>query len=66
MNEAIYKIDCNNCDAVYIGEISKIVGDRIKEHQNCVRRKYENSLIYKHVEDFRHSFNFESYNNQSN
>ena len=59
-NEAIYKIDCNNCDAVYIGETSKIVGDRIKEHQNCVRRKYENSLIYKHVEDFRHSFNFEN------
>ena len=32
----------------------------VSEHQNCVRRKYENSLIYKHVEDFRHSFNFEN------
>ena len=56
-NEVIYKIDCNNCDAVYIDETSKTVEE---VHHSCVRRKYENSLIFKHEEDFRHSFNFEN------
>ena len=34
------------CQAVNIGEKSKIVGDRMKEHQGCIRRSYENSWIY--------------------
>ena len=32
----------------YIGESSKVVGDRVKEHSSNVRRRYQGSLIYKH------------------
>ena len=32
VNEAVYILQCKNCDGVYIGGTSKIVGDRSKEH----------------------------------
>ena len=31
-NSAVYKINCKNCSCSYIGETSKKVGDRLKEH----------------------------------
>ena len=44
-NNAVYKIPCLDCNVVYVGETSKCVKDRIKEHKTAVDRKYEQSLI---------------------
>ena len=57
---AIYKINCKNCDSVYIGESSKVVGDRVKEHSSNVRRRYQGSLIYKHSNETGHEFDFDN------
>ena len=35
-NHAVYKIDCLDCSSTYIGETSKIVGDRVKEHRRKI------------------------------
>ena len=35
-NHAVYKIDCLDCSSTYIGETSKIVGDRVKEHRRNI------------------------------
>ena len=32
----IYKIGCNNCDAVYIGETGRLLKDRRDEHRKDV------------------------------
>ena len=34
----VYKVNCSDCDQVYIGETKKNVKDRIKEHQGNVRK----------------------------
>ena len=57
---AIYKINCKNCDLVYIGESSKVVGDRVKEHSSNVWRRYQGSLIYKHSNETGHEFDFDN------
>ena len=46
---AVYKINCNECDAHYIGETKKQVRDRIKDHQNNIRIREQNSMIFQHV-----------------
>ena len=57
---AIYKINYKNCDLVYIGESSKVVGDRVKEHSSNVWRRYQGSLIYKHSNETGHEFDFDN------
>ena len=57
---AIYKINCKNCDSVYIGESSKVVGDHVKEQSSNVRRRYQGSLIYKHSNETSHEFDFDN------
>ena len=42
-NNAVYKIPCLDCNVVYVGETSKCVKDRIKEHKTAVNRKNMNS-----------------------
>ena len=47
----------------YIGEPSKVVGDRVKEHSSNVRRRYQGSLIYKHSNESYetgHEFDFDN------
>ena len=38
-NNAVYKIPCLDCNVVYVGETSKCVRDRIKEHKTAVNKK---------------------------
>ena len=35
-NHSVYKIDCINCVSSYIGETSKKVEDRVKEHRRNI------------------------------
>ena len=57
---AVYKFPCLDCNVVYVGETSKCVRDRIKEHKTAVNRKYEQSLLHQHVRQTEHHFDFEN------
>ena len=45
----IYKIPCNDCDEIYIGETGRSIQTRKKEHQDRISRRDSNSQIYQHV-----------------
>ena len=55
----VYKIKCNDCDAVYIGETGRTAKQRMEVHQTAVEKREERSHIYKHYRDTQgHRFNF--------
>ena len=37
--EGVYKMPCLNCDSSYIGETSRMMGTRLKEHRKEVEKK---------------------------
>jgi len=56
----IYKIDCNNCDASYVGQTSRQLQTRIKEHRNHIRWNSGNrSVITEHRLEFDHDFKWD-------
>ena len=57
-SKIIYKIQCENCDSVYIGETARDKQTRIKEHQNNLKKMDHNSKIFQHVYKNSHSMNF--------
>ena len=59
-NNVIYKVNCNNCDASYVGQTKKQLQTRIKEHRNNIKldqSKY--SAISKHITEINHDFDCE-------
>ena len=56
----IYKLCCNNCDAVYVGETGRQVQDRMQEHMKDVENKKINSNVSMHVQTTGHSFDFQN------
>lgn len=56
----IYKIPCQ-CDKFYIGETSRPLSKRIKEHQNYIKnREFHKSHICQHAFDNNHHINWNS------
>ena len=55
---AVYKINCNECNAHYFGERKKQVKDCIKEHQINIRIGEQNSMIFQHVANYNHNMDF--------
>ena len=55
----VYKINCLNCDKVYIGQTSRSLKSRVKEHVRAVATEDKNSLLAKHCAETQHSFDFE-------
>ncbi|KYN08834.1 hypothetical protein ALC57_19055, partial [Trachymyrmex cornetzi] len=41
----IYKIDCNDCDASYVGQTCRQLGTRISEHRNDIKKKNTNQTV---------------------
>ena len=56
----IYKLDCGDCDASYVGETGRQVQDRMTEHQRDITNKKKVSKVYEHVSRTGHSFNFDN------
>ena len=65
----IYKIDCKACDAMYVGQTSRSLNTRVKEHEADCQHKRNKSAIVNHVSNNNHSINFDNVNildNESN
>ncbi|XP_011861774.1 PREDICTED: uncharacterized protein LOC105558604 [Vollenhovia emeryi] len=57
--ELVYKIDCINCDATYIGQTKRHIATRIKEHCNDIKKPTSNhSVVSKHRTTFGHEFDW--------
>ncbi|BHF79925.1 hypothetical protein SprV_0702304900 [Sparganum proliferum] len=55
----IYRIQCNSCEANYIGETGKRLQTRVGEHMRAVRRMDPLSLEAEHCADSGHTFAFQ-------
>src|SRR5580765_1475188 len=57
--EVVYKLDCKNCNASYIGQTKRHLGTRVKEHFNNIKLHASNlSVISKHKLEFNHDFDW--------
>ena len=56
----VYKVDCTECNVVYIGETGRNLSTRMVEHERDVRIGKENSQVYHHSRSTGHSFKFEA------
>lgn len=60
-SNVVYKINCNNCDASYVGQTKRQVHTRIAEHKNHIRRSTtSHSVITDHRMSFDHDFEWDS------
>ena len=55
----IYKIPCNECDKMYIGETIDITR-RKREHRDALRRGDVNSAIFQHLQNTEHRINIDN------
>ena len=60
-NNIVYKIPCDGCEAVYIGESKRSLETRAKEHERAVRNgDLEKNKIAHHSWTHDHRFNFDN------
>ena len=52
--------DCNDCDCVFIGQTSRALKTRVKEHAKAIETLDENSLLAKHHMLHSHGINLAS------
>ena len=55
----VYKIDCGDCNAKYVGETGRQVQDRMAEHQRDIANKKKASKVFEHVSRTGHNFKFD-------
>ena len=56
----VYKIDCKDCDASYVGQTGRCLKTRINEHKNHINRNTtQHSVITQHRIDLGHDFNWD-------
>ena len=56
----VYKLNCRDCNAVYVGETGRQVEDRMAEHQRDIATHKQASKVYEHTNVTGHSFDFEN------
>ena len=57
----VYKIQCNDCDASYVGQTRRLLKTRISEHRNDIRKSTGNrSVISEHRTLHSHDFNWDN------
>ena len=54
-----YKINCKDCDKVYIGQISSALRSRTKEHKRAIFTGDRNSLLTQHCVKNNHDFDLD-------
>ena len=55
----IYKINCKDCNATYIGQSKRNLETRINEHKYYVKKNDHRSVIAKHYIETKHTFDFD-------
>ena len=59
--DAVYKVECGCCNALYVGETKRKLESRLVEHQKAVQRGEVNvSALVKHVWNSGHHVNLDS------
>ena len=56
----VYRIDCINCNAVYIEQISRALKTRKREHSRAIATLDRNSLLAKHTLQTGHEFDLDN------
>lgn len=54
-SHVVYKINCNNCEGVYIGQTEQKLKDRLKGHKYSKTQ----TALYKHKTENGHTFNYD-------
>ena len=54
----VYKINCNNCNASYVGQTSRRLNVRINEHKKKYCDRDQNLSLFTHTKDNNHTINF--------
>ena len=55
----VYQISCQDCEAQYVGQTGRHLGERLKEHQRATRKGYYlESGVAEHVVDSGHSIDW--------
>ena len=49
----VYRIGCEKCDAVYIGETGRMLKDRINQHKSDVHDKKATNGLFQHTKLFK-------------
>ncbi|UYV69183.1 PGBD5 [Cordylochernes scorpioides] len=57
---AIYSVSCIDCPSIYVGETSRKIQTRLKEHTYNMKTKDPRSLIFQHTMNTGHKFNLDS------
>jgi len=56
----VYKINCKDCEASYVGQTKRQLKTRTKEHFNNIRLdESRHSVITQHILNYNHSFNWQ-------
>ena len=58
----VYKLCCNDCSAVYIGDTGRLLNERIEEHRKDVAKSNATANVYLHVQSTGHTFDFSNVN----
>jgi len=56
LTEIVYKLNCKDCDKVYIGQTKRHLGTRVREHLNNIKNTSNFSVVTNHRLSFNHDF----------
>jgi len=57
----VYRIQCSNCDATYVGQTKRQLKTRIKKHRQDIQKKSGNfSVVTEHKIDYNHEFDWDN------
>lgn len=56
----VYRVSCGECEASYIGQTGRKLGDRLAEHQNSISRRPETSAVGLHSADTGHEIQWDN------
>ena len=56
----IYKLQCLDCNASYVGETKRSLGTRVHEHSRDSKNPLKDTPIFRHISELDHNFDFDN------